>query len=89
MISIVCGYWTFKSIGQRNGLAKQKYESIPDWIGMPIQWELCKRLKYAFTSKWYIYIQTKIENEANKILGGFQIHMDQQIPTRILQLVKY
>ena len=33
----------------------KKYKTEHDWVGRVINWELCKRLKFDHTTKWYIH----------------------------------
>ena len=48
-----------------------------------IHWELCKKLKFEPTTKWYMYkLESARENKEHNILWGFEIHKDHQIPTR-------
>ena len=54
-----------------------------DWVGMRIHWELCKRLKFDHTTKWYMYKpESVLENEMNKILWDFKMLSDFLISAR-------
>ena len=45
--------------------------------------ELCKKIKFDQTAKWYMYKQESVpENETYKILWDFEMQTDLQIPTR-------
>ena len=35
-----------------NKIVQKEYETRHDWVGKEIHWELCKRLKFDYTSKW-------------------------------------
>ena len=48
--------------------------------GLVIYWELCKKLKFDHTTKWYMHkLETVLENETHKILWDFEIQTDYQI----------
>ena len=34
-------------------LAQEKYKTRHDWVGKRIPWELCKKLKFDHTNKWF------------------------------------
>ena len=36
-------------------LAQKEYNIRHDWVGTEIHWELCKRLKFDHTPKWYMH----------------------------------
>ena len=45
----------------------KKYNTKHDWVGKLIHWELCKRLKFDLTTKWYTHKSESIpENETVK-----------------------
>ena len=45
-----------------------------------IYWELCKKLKFDHTTKWYMYKQeSALKNEMLKLLWDLEIQMDKQI----------
>ena len=35
-------------------LAQKEYMTRHDWVGKVIHWELCKKLKFIYTNKWYM-----------------------------------
>ena len=38
-----------------------------DWVGKVIHWELCQKLKFDHTNKWYMQNQeSTLENETKK-----------------------
>ena len=42
-----------------------------------IYWELCKKLKFDHTNKWYMHNPESIpENETDRILRDFEIYID-------------
>ena len=41
-------------IGERRKLALKLNKTWLDWVGMAIQCELCKKLKFYHTNKWYM-----------------------------------
>ena len=61
-----------------------------DWTKKVIYWELCKKLKFHHTNKWYIYIPEAVhENKMQKILRDFERWTDNPIPGRVPGLVLY
>ena len=55
-----------------------------DWVEKVIHWELCKRLKFDHTVKWYRdKPESVLENKIHKILWDFEKQMDPLIPARI------
>ena len=44
--------------------AQKEYKTGHNWVGKVIHWESCKRLKFDYTTKWYIYkLESIRENE--------------------------
>ena len=41
-------------INECSKLAQKKYKNRCDWVGKVIHWELCKKLKFHHTNKWYV-----------------------------------
>ena len=61
----------------------KEYKTRHDWVEKVINWELCKKLLFNDTTKWYMHKPDSIlENEMDKILGDFQIQTDPLIPGR-------
>ena len=57
-------------------------------IGKMIHWELCKRLKFDRTNKWYMNkSESLLENETHKNLWDFEIKKDHLISARRLNLM--
>ena len=45
-----------------------------DWVRKVIHGELCKKLKFDYTSKWYTYKpESVLENETHQIVWDFEI----------------
>ena len=42
-------------ISECSKLAQMEYKVRHDWVGKVIQWEMCKKLKFDHTNKWYIH----------------------------------
>ena len=64
-------------------LELKEFTCRQNWVGKFINWELCKRLKFDHTTKWYMQNQElAIENETHKILKDSVIQKDHLIPTR-------
>ena len=54
---------------ERSKLAQREYKTRNDGEGKTIHWELCKRLKFDHTNKWYLHKpESVLENETHKIL---------------------
>ena len=39
---------------------KKKHKIKHNWVGMVTHWELCKRVKFDYSTKCYVYLQTRI-----------------------------
>ena len=58
-------------------------------MGKVIHWELCKKLKFDHTNKWYMHSPTSVlENETQKLLWDFEIQTDYLISVRRPDLVR-
>ena len=45
------------------------------WVGKVIHWEMCKKLKFDHTNKWYMHNPAPvIENDTHKLLWDFDIY---------------
>ena len=42
-------------ISKCSKLAQKEYKTRHNWVGTVIHWELCKKLKFDHTNKWYMY----------------------------------
>ena len=50
-------------------MAKTKCQIRHDWVGKVIHCELCKKLKFDYTTKWYMHKpESVLENEMHKII---------------------
>ena len=59
-----------------------------DWVGKVIHWELCKKLNFDPTTKWYMHkSESVLKNETHNILWDFEIKTDHLIPARRPDLV--
>ena len=78
-------------ISEGSLLAQKEYKTRHDWIGKAILWELCKKLKFDHTNKWYMH-NPNLVNEIHKVLWGFEIQTDHLIsarqPTKKRELVE-
>ena len=73
----LCGYRdeTISHISECNKLAQKEYWH--DWVGKVIHWEMCKKLKFDHTTKWYMHNPAYVlENDTYKLLWDFDIQMD-------------
>ena len=68
-------------------LARKEYKTRHDWVSMLIHWELCKKLKFDYTNKWYMYnAESVLVNEIHKLFGNFETQTDHLILARWLDL---
>ena len=42
-------------VSELSKLAQKEYKTKHDWMGKVIHWELCKKLKFDYTAKWYMH----------------------------------
>ena len=57
-------------------LTQREYKTRHNRMGKVILWELCKKLKFNHTNKWYIHNpESALENEIHKILWNFEIQI--------------
>ena len=67
---------------------KKAYKTGHDWVGKVSHWELCKKLKFDHTNKWYKYILAPVlVNDTHKLLWDFEIHTDHLISARRPDLI--
>ena len=56
-------------ISECSKLVRREYKTRHDWVGKVIHWELCKKLKFDHTNKWYMHNpESVLENEMDKFL---------------------
>ena len=61
-------------ISEYRELTQREYKTRHDWVGKVVHWELCKKLKFNYTTKWYMYKSESIlVNETRKILLEFKM----------------
>ena len=59
-----------------------------DWMGKVIHLQLCKRLRFDHTDRWYMHKpESVLENGTDEILRDLEIQTDQQTQVRIPDLV--
>ena len=64
-------------------LAQREYKTRHDWVGKVIHKEMCKKLKFDHTNKWYMHNLAPVqENATHKLLWDFNIQTDHLIPAR-------
>ena len=52
---------------------QREYKTWRDWVGKVIHWELCKKLKFDHTTKWYIHqLESMQEKEMHNINLDFE-----------------
>ena len=75
-------------ISECSKLAQKEYKTIHDWVCKVIHWEMCKKLKFGPTNKWYMHNPTSVlENDTHKLLWDFDIQTDHLISARRLDLM--
>ena len=75
-------------ISECSKLEQKEYKTRHDWVGKVIHWELCKKLKFDHTNKWYIHnSESVLENETRKPRWDFEIQMDYLISARRPNLI--
>ena len=67
-------------ISECGKLAQKECKTRHDWVGQVIPSELCKKLKFDQTYKWYMHNPASVpENETHKLIWDFDIQTDHQI----------
>ena len=70
-------------VSEYSKLALKEYKTRLDWAGKVIHKELCKKLKFDHTNKWYMHnSHSVLENEMHKLLWDFEIQTDHLISAR-------
>ena len=41
-------------------LAQREYKTRQDWVVKVISWELCKKIQFDHTNKWYMHNQESV-----------------------------
>ena len=69
-------------------LAQKEYKTRHDWVRKVIHWEMCKKLKFDRTNKWYMHNPAPVpENDTHKLRWDFDIHTDHLISARRPDLI--
>ena len=69
-------------------MAQKEYQTRYGWVGKVIHWELCMKLKFDLTNKWYIPNTTSfLENDTHKLLWDFDIQTDHLTEARRPDLI--
>ena len=64
-------------------VAQKEYKSRHDWVGKVIHWDMCKKLKFDNTNKWYMHNPAPvIKNNAHKLQWDYDIQTDHRISAR-------
>ena len=75
-------------ISECSKLAQRVYKARHDWVGKVIHWEMCKKLKFDHTNKWYMHNPaTVLENATHKLQWDFNIQTDHLISARRPDLI--
>ena len=75
-------------ISEGSKLAQKEYKTRHDWVGKVIHWEMCKKLKFDHTNKWYMHNPAPVlENNTHKLLWDFHIHTDLLLSARRPDLI--
>ena len=55
-------------------LAQRKYKTRHNWVGKVIHWEVCKKLNFDHTPRWYMHkLESVLENETHELFWNFEI----------------
>ena len=75
-------------ISECSKLAQKEYKTRHDWVGKVIPWEMCKKLKFHHTNKWYMHNPASVlENDTHKLLWDINIQTDHLILARKRDLI--
>ena len=75
-------------ISECSKLSQREYKARHDWVGKVIHWEMCNKLKFDHTNKWYMHNPAPVlENNTHKLLWDFDMHMDHLISARRPDLI--
>ena len=75
-------------ISECGKLAQRECKARHDWVGKVIHWEICKKLKFHHTNKWYMHNPAPVlENTTHKLLWDFNIQTDHLILARRPDLI--
>ena len=63
----LCGDKDDRILSEFSKQAQKEYKTRHDYVGKVIHWELCKKLKFDHSTKWYMHKPESIlENETQK-----------------------
>ena len=66
-----------------SNLVQKDFKSRHDWVGKVIHGELCKKLRFDHTNKWYMHEpESVLENETNQIQWDLKTRTDQLIAAK-------
>ena len=75
-------------ISKCSKLAQKENKTRHNWVGKVIHREMCKKMKFDHTNKWYIYNPASLlENDTHKLLWDFDIQTYHLISTRRPDLI--
>ena len=75
-------------ISKCSKLAQKEDKTRHDRVSKMIHWELCKKLKFDNTNKWYMHNPTSVlENDTHKLIWDFDIQTDHLISARRPNLI--
>ena len=67
-------------INECGNLTQREYKTRHEWAQKEIYSELCKKIKFDHTNKWYMHNpESVLENERHKLLWDFEIQTDHLI----------
>ena len=70
-------------ISECSKLAQKESKTRHDSVSKVIHWEMCKKLKFGHTNKWYMHNPEAVqENDTHKLQWDFDIHTNHQISAR-------
>ena len=69
-------------------ISANEYKTRYDWVDKVIHWELCKKLKFAHTCKWYMHsAESILENKTHKLFWDLETETYPLILARRPELV--
>ena len=75
-------------ISECSKLEQKEYKTWHNWVGKMIHMELCKKLQFDHTNRWYMHNpESVLKNETRKILWDFEIQTDHLISARRPDLI--
>ena len=55
-------------------LVQREYKTRQNWVGKMIHWEMCKKLKFDHTNKWYMHNSAYLPGRMRHINFDIQVH---------------